>query len=204
MPRRNAPEPKELTYKTAEELEIEAQTGHRLSMRQKRFAEIFVEGECSATQAAIQAGYAPKAAGQQAYRLLNPAESPQVVAYIAQLREDMEMRYGVTKEGMLKRLHALSRGAEQEGQFSAAINAEKIRASLGGLTIDRRETISTVQDMTKEQVIARLEDLRKKHPSAFAVIEGQYTEVKDEQGTRGEPLAIDAEIIAEGDESDPA
>lgn len=176
MPRRNAPEPKELTYKTAEELEIEAQTGHRLSMRQKRFAEIFVEGECSATQAAIQAGYAPKAAAQQAYRLLNPAESPQVVAYIAQLREDMEMRYGVTKEGMLKRLHTLSRGAEQEGQFSAAINAEKIRASLGGLTIDRRETISTVQDMTKEQVLARLEDLRKKHPSAFAVIEGQYSE----------------------------
>lgn len=176
MPRRNAPEPKELTYKTAEELEIEAQTGHRLSMRQKRFAEIFVEGECSATQAAIQAGYAPKAAGQQAYRLLNPAESPQVVAYIAQLREDMEIRYGVTKEGMLKRLHTLSRKAEDLGQISAAVNSEKIRASLGGLTIDRRETINTVQDMSKEQVIARLEDLRKKHPTAFAVIEGQYSE----------------------------
>lgn len=200
MPRRKAPEPKELTYKTPEELEIEAQTGHKLTLRQKRFAERFVEGDCSATQAAIEAGYSPRSAGQQAYQLLNPKDTPQVVAYIAQMREDMEMRYGVTKEGMLKRLHALSRGAEEGGQFSAAINAEKIRASLGGLTIDRRETISTVQDMTKEQVLARLEDLRKKHPGAFAVIEGQYSEVLDDEGPRGEPLAIDAEIITEGDE----
>lgn len=179
MPKRKAPEPKELTYKTAEELQIEAETGHKLSMRQRRFAERFVEGDISATQAAIEAGYSPRSAPQQAYKLLNPADSPQVVAYLSQLREDMEMRYGVTKEGMLKRLHRLSTGAEDGGQYSAAINAEKIRASLGGLTIDRRETINTVQDMTKDQVIARLEDLRKKHPSAFAIIEGQYEEVLD-------------------------
>jgi len=204
MPKRKAPAPKELTYKTQEELEIEAQTGHKLSMRQRRFAERFVEGDCSATQAATEAGYSPKAAGQQAYKLLNASECPQVVAYIAQLREDMEIRYGVTKEGMLKRLYTLSRGAEGEGQFSAAINAEKIRASLGGLTIDRRETISTVQDMTKDQVLARLEDLRKKHPGAFSVIDASYEDVINEQGPRGEPLAIDAEVIAQGDESDPA
>jgi len=202
MPRRKAPEKKLPSYKTKEELEIEEKTGHALSMRQRRFAERFVEGDCSATQAAIEAGYSPKAAGQQAWQLLNPADSPQVVAYIAQLREDMEMRYGVTKEGMLKRLYTLSRGAENGGQFSAAINAEKIRASLGGLTIDRRETINTVQDMTKDQVLARLEDLRKKHPGAFAVIEGQYEEATNEPRPRGEPLAIDAEVIAEGHESD--
>ena len=195
MPKRKAPEKKLPSYKTKEELEIEEKTGHALSMRQRRFAERFIEGDCSATQAAIEAGYSPKAAGQQAYKLLNPAECPQVVAYIAQLREDMEMRYGVTKEGMLKRLYTLSRGAEDGGQFSAAINAEKIRASLGGLTIDRRETINTVQDMTKDQVLARLEDLRKKHPGAFAVIEGQYEELTNEPRPRGTALAVDAEIV---------
>jgi len=202
MPKRKAPEPKELTYKTSEELQIEAETGHKLSMRQRRFAERFIEGDISATQAAIDAGYSPRSAAQQAYQLLNPSDSPQVVAYLAQLREDMEMRYGVTKEGMLKRLHTLSRGAEEQGQYSAAINSEKIRASLGGLTIDRRETINTVQDMTKDQVIARLEDLRQKHPSAFAVIEGQYEEVPNEQRPGVELVEIDAEIIDEGDEPD--
>jgi len=103
---------------------------------------------------------------------------------------------------MLKRLYTLSRGAEDGGQFSAAINAEKIRASLGGLTIDRRETINTVQDMTRDQVLARLEYLRKKHPGAFAVIEGKYEEATNEPRPRGEPLAIDAEVIAEGHEPD--
>ena len=175
MPKRKAPEPKELTYKTEEELEVERQTGHKLSLRQRRFAERFVEGDCSATQAAIEAGYSPKSAGQQAWQLLNPADSPQVVAYIAQLREDLQARYGVTKDGMLKRLYDLSRGAEGEGQFSAAINAEKTRASLAGLTIDRRETINTVQDMTKDQVLARLEELKRKHPYAF--IEGSFEDV---------------------------
>ena len=202
MPRRKAPESKELTYKTQEELEIEAQTGHKLSMRQKRFADRFVEGDCSATQAAIEAGYSPASAPQQAYKLLNHAESPQVVAYLARLREDMEIRYGVTKEGMLKRLYTLSRGAEEQGQYSSAIVAEKARASLGGLTIDRRETINTVQDMTKEQVLARLEDLRKKHPGAFAVIEGEFEEATNEPRTGSIALAVDAEVIAEGHESD--
>lgn len=200
MPRRKAPEEKAATYKTAEELQIEAETGHKLTLRQRKFAERFVEGDCSGAQAAIEAGYSAKCAAQTAYSLTNPKTHPQVVSYIAQLREDMELRYGVTKEGMLKRLHKLSRGAEDQGQFSAAINAERIRASLGGLTIDRRETISRVEDMTKDQVIARLEDLRKKHPSAFAVIEGDYTEVPNGR-TRSEPLAIDAEVIDQGDES---
>jgi len=202
MPKRKAPEPKELTWRTEEELEVERQTGHRLTMRQKRFADRFVEGDCSATQAAIEAGYSPNGAAQQANHLLNPKESPAVVTYLAQLREDLQARYGVTKDGMLKRLYDLSRGAEQEGQFSAALGAEKTRASLAGLTIDRRETINTVQDMTKDQVLARLEELKRKHPYAF--IEGSFEDVTNEQGPRGEPLAIDAEVIAEGDEPNTA
>ena len=41
-----------------------------------------------------------------------------------------ERRYGVTL-GQLKRLDELSRGAEESGQFSAAINAEKIGRACG-------------------------------------------------------------------------
>jgi len=203
MPKRKAPEKKELTRFTPEEEEIYQQTGHRLTMRQKKFAERFVEGDITATGAAIEAGFSPRTAGQIAYQLLNPRERPQVVAYLNYLRDEMEARYGVTKEGMLKRLYDLSRGAEEGGQFSAAIVAEKTRASLAGLTIDRRETINTVQDMSKDQVINRLEELRKKHPAAFAVLEAHEAEtLNNEQGTRGEPVVIDAEIAAEGDESD--
>ena len=171
MPKRKAPEKKELTRFTPEEEEIYEQTGHRLTMRQKRFAERFSEGDITATGAAIEAGYSPNAASQQASRLLNPRQCPQVVSYLSYLRDQLEAKYGVTKDGMLRRLYDLSRGAEEQGQFSASIVAEKTRASLAGLTIDRRETINTVQDMSKEQVINRLEELRRKHPAAFDVLE---------------------------------
>jgi hypothetical protein len=176
MPKRKKPDTKELTRFTPEELEIEKQTGYRLTMRQKKFAERFSEGNITATGAAREAGYAPSTAAQQAGRMLNPQQCPQVVAYLNYLRDELQARYGVTREGMLKRLYDLSRGAEENGQYSAAIVSEKTRASLAGLTIDRRETINTVNDLSKAQVIERLEELKRKHPGAFEVIEGTYTE----------------------------
>lgn len=159
-----------------EVLEVEKKTGFKITMMAKTFAERFSEGNCTAAQAAREAGYSPKTAATVAYQLLNPKINPQVVEYLAYLRDVKSAKYGVSKEGMLERLHQLSKGAEDANQYSAAINAEKIRASLAGLTIDRRETVNSVDGMTKEQVIERLEDLRKKHPAAFQIIEGEYTE----------------------------
>ena len=75
-------------------------------------------------------------------------------------------------------LSELSKGAEDIGQFSASINAEKIRCALGGLTIDRRETVHSLDDMTREDIISRLTQLQKQYPQAF--IEGDFEEIKDD------------------------
>lgn len=83
----------------------------------------------------------------------------------------------MTVIGQLKRLDELSRGAEDAGQFLAAINAEKIRSALGGLTVDRREQIHQLDDLSREEITSRLAQLRKQYPQAF--IEGEYKEVKD-------------------------
>lgn len=168
--------PEGLDWRSEEERKVEEVTGYRLTYRQKAFAERFSQGDCTAKQAAIEAGYSPKSAEGLCGQLLNPQFYPQVVYYLSQLREEMAAKYGVTKEGMLQRLYVLSRGAEDAGQFSAAINAEKIRASLAGLTIDRRETVSSVDGMSKAQIIERLEEMKRKHPAAFQIIEGDYTE----------------------------
>ena len=58
--------------------------------------------------------------------MLNGRDYPHVVEYIGELREQKERMYGVTLMGQLERFHQLSRGAEDAGQFSAAVNAEKI------------------------------------------------------------------------------
>ena len=173
--------------KTATHREIEAKTGRTLTIRQKRFAENYVEGIYSLKRAAMLAGYSETSAKEYAYHLTNPQKYPHVCEYIAELQEERERKYGVTLNGQLKRLHELSRGAEQVGQFSAAINAEKLRSVLGGLTVDRRENINTIDQMTKDQILNRLSELQKKYPNAFEVIEGQYDVVQDLKQLDHEP-----------------
>ena len=153
---------------------------------------VYSNAEC-----ARKAGYASDVAKVQASILLNGRDYPHVLEYITELRQERERRYGVTTIGQLERLHQLSAGAEEAGQFSAAINAEKIRSALGGLTIDRRETINTMDQLSRDEITTRLVALQKQYPQAFQ-IEGTYKDVTNEQGTGGELLdAIEAEPAEE-------
>jgi|TARA_R100001443_G_scaffold48073_2_gene60508 phage terminase small subunit len=165
--------------------EIEEAHGRKLTNRQKEFARHFVDGTHSNAECARLAGYANKDGNAriQAHKLLDPSLFPHVSEYITELREDREKRYGVTLMGQLKRLRELSMNAEEAGQFSAAINAEKTRSALGGLTTDRRETnhYHAIENMSRQEIESRLEELRKSHPHAF--VDAEY-EVINEPKTR--------------------
>tara|TARA_X000001388_G_scaffold76489_2_gene73981 strand:+ start:569 stop:1177 length:609 start_codon:yes stop_codon:yes gene_type:complete len=164
--------------------ELEESYGRKLTNRQKEFAKYYVEGTHSNAECARLAGYSDKdgKARNRAYALLNEKEFPHLAEYISELREDREKKYGVTLTGQLKRFRDLSLKAEEENQFSAAVNAEKIRSSLGGLTIDRRETnhYHAIENMSRDEIEKRLAELRTNHPTAF---EGEY-EVVNEPETR--------------------
>ena len=103
---------------------------------------------------------------------------PHVVEYINELRQLRERKYGVTLMGQLKRFHDLSHGAESKAQYSSAVNAEKIRSALGGLTTDRRENVHTLDNLSRDEIVARLADLQKQYPQVF--IEGDYKTVTDD------------------------
>jgi hypothetical protein len=179
------------------EKKIEQEHGRTLTNRQKTFARHIVEGIYSNVECARKAGYTPDMAAERASRLLNGRDFPHVLEYIQELREERERRYGVTTIGQLERLYKLSVGAEEAGHFSAAINAEKIRSALGGLTIDRRETINTIDQMSRDEITARLAALQKQYPQAF-VIDGTAKDVTPyEQGTRGEFLDADSQKLTE-------
>ena len=155
--------------------QVESESSRKLTNRQREFAKYFVEGLYSNAECARKAGFSEATATVYACKLLSGKEHPPVLEFIKELRDARERRYGVTMLGQLTRLHQLSQGAEEAGQFSAAINAEKIRSALGGLTIDRRETINTLDDLSRSEILARLSELRKQYPTAF--IEGEYTDV---------------------------
>lgn len=165
---------------------IEEETDRNLTNRQKTFARLVVDGVYTNTECARRAGFSAQTARIKASCLLNGRDFPHVVEYIKELRHEREQKYGVTLIGQLQRLSELSRSAEEAEQFSAAINAEKIRSALGGLTIDRRENINRLDDMSRADILARLADLQKKYPHAF--IEGEF---KDVTGTGSELLEHD-------------
>ena len=135
-----------------------------LTQRQREFAKYYVEGRYSNAECARKAGYAEASAAQHAAKLL-----PDVPVLIKEMRENRERRYGVTLVNQLKRFDELSHAAEEAGQFSAAINAEKIRSSLGGLTIDRREAthVHQLDKLSREEITARLASIRSQYPQAF-------------------------------------
>ena len=175
--------------------EIEEAHGRKLTNRQKGFARHYVDGINSNAECARKAGYSDTngIAKIQAYKLLDTKLFPHVAEFIAELREDRERKYGVTLMGQLKRLRDLSIGAEEKGHFSAAINAEKTRSALGGLTVDRRETnhFHAIENMNREEIEGRLGELRKSHPGAFIeadykVINGAETRDSSVEETEGE------------------
>ena len=161
--------------------EIEEAHGRKLTNRQKTFARHYVDGTHSNAECARLAGYSDKngIAKIQAHKLLNAKDFPHVAEYVAELREERERKYGVTLMGQLKRLRDLSEGAEEAGQFSAAINAEKTRSALGGLTTDRRETnhFHAIENMSREEIESRLSELRQAHPSVF--VDADYEVIND-------------------------
>lgn len=183
------------TYlKTPIEIELLEEYGREITVRQKSFCELYVEGRMTGSECARQAGYALSASGDIASKLLNGRDFPHIPKYISTLREEKERIYGVTMMGQLERLYKLSKGAEDSKQFSAAINAEKIRSALGGLTVDRRENVNTIDQMTRDQITARLADLQAKYPQAF-IVEGTFTEVENGR-TRSKGVGKYAEITA--------
>jgi len=175
--------------------EIEESHGRKLTNRQKEFSRHYVDGINSNAECARKAGYSNTngIAKIQAYKLLDTQLFPHVAEFIEELREDRERKYGVTLMGQLKRLRDLSIGAEEKGHFSAAINAEKTRSALGGLTVDRRETnhFHAIENMSREEVEGRLGELRQSHPGAFIdveykVINGAETRDSSVEETEGE------------------
>jgi len=149
----------------------------RITNRQETFCKLVVEGIYSNSECARRAGFSVVTSAGYAKKLLDGVEYPHVVARIQELREERERRYGVTTIGQLERLAKLSRGAEDAGQFSSAINAEKIRSALGGLTIDRRENINVMDQMSRDEITSRLAALQQQYPQVFQIEGSQMRDV---------------------------
>ena len=128
----------------------------------------------TATECAILAGYSEKRARIEASEL---RKHPGCTEYIRELRNQEEKKYEINLYKHLKRLDQLSRGAEEKGNWNAAVTAEKSRGQVGGLYIDRKEIMhGSIDQLNREEVDKLLRDMDKR-----LSIEGSYSEVNDNE-----------------------
>ena len=156
-------------------MELE-QLRDKLTPKQAKFCLLFVqEGDTkTATECAILAGYSEKRARIEASEL---RKHPGCTEYVRELRNQEEKKYEINLYKHLKRLDQLSRGAEEKGNWNAAVTAEKSRGQVGGLYIDRKEIMhGSIDQLNREEVDKLLRDMDKR-----LSIEGSYSEVNDNE-----------------------
>ena len=157
----------------------------KLTPKQIKFCLLFVqEGDTkTATQCAIEAGYSENRAKQEASEL---RKHPGCMEYIRELRNQDEKKYEVNLHKHLKRLHQLSVGAEEKGNWNAAVTAEKSRGQVAGLYIDRKEIMhGSIDQLNREEVDKLLSDMDKR-----LSVEGSFEEIDDDK-TREQILEKD-------------
>ena len=165
-------------------MELE-QLRDKLTPKQAKFCLLFVqEGDTkTATQCAIEAGYSENRAKQEASEL---RKHPGCMEYIRELRNQDEKKYEVNLHKHLKRLHQLSVGAEEKGNWNAAVTAEKSRGQVAGLYIDRKEIMhGSIDQLNREEVDKLLRDMDKR-----LSVEGSFEEIDDNK-TREQILEKD-------------
>ena len=142
----------------------------RLTEMQKRFAEYLVfggpEGPVNKAEAAELAGYSKKRCRQEGAELTNPRQSPLVVKYLDELKQERNLKFGVNYEGHIAELARIKDLALKKNSFSAAVNAETNRGKAGGLYIDRKIIKhGKLEDMTEEQLEMKMAQIEEDYAS---------------------------------------
>ena len=140
-----------------------------ITSQQRKFCELIIlyDGEWTATQCAIEAGYSEKSARVIASQLQNREKYPKVYDYLLDLREEQHKKYHVNYNRHMRRLASLSKSAEEK----AAVSAEVSRGKAAGLYVDRKEILTgSIDSMPKAEVERRLADLKKRFPKVVNVL----------------------------------
>jgi len=144
------------------------------------FANLLVseQGRKTATQCAIEAGYAKDSARQAASLLQNPKRYPLVVQYIGELREEWQKQYEVTFGNHISELGKLRDEARDKKAWSAAVNAEVARGKAAGLYIEQK-IIRTgkLEDLSTEELESRMKQIIDEYSP---ILEGvEFEELKE-------------------------
>ena len=129
-----------------------------LSKKQQKFVQLYVYHDLTNTECAHRAGYSHPA--QVATTLLNDPRYAHIQEKVKELQEGEQKKYEITYEKVARDLLEIRNTAVENGSYGAAVTAEKGRAKLAGLLIDKKEIKhGRIDQMDKAEVEARLQAL---------------------------------------------
>jgi len=163
-----------------------------LTSREWTFVQELVAGSGHVTprEAALRAGYQENMAVRVANTLTNPVKNPHVVAAIKEFRREVAEKYGTTYERHMRDLMDIRDKALEAGNYGAAVTAEYRRGqALGSIYIDRKEIRhGTIDTMSKEEVMRKLEEIKKIYGGAQSTIEDiDVRTIENESGSQALP-----------------
>ena len=158
--------------KDAEVAPLEEQAG-QVTPQQWRFIKELCDedGKVTLRQAAIKAGYPEDKASKTANNLTSAKLYPHVVRAIQDYRYEQAEKYGTNFERHMRDLQVIRDKALEAGNYGAAVSAEFRRGqALGSIYIDKKMVLTgSIDQMSKEQVTAKLQELQALHGSAPAL-----------------------------------
>ena len=161
------------THKPRMEIVANPRKEKSITPKQEEFCKLYVCEDISQTEAALRAGYSPKSAHAIASQLLNGERYPHVVERIREIKTELSQKYEVSFEGHVKKLAEIRDAAMQNGNFPAAVAAEKSRGQAAGLYIDRKEILhGRIDQMTRDEVLREITKLQEEYPALAAGSEG--------------------------------
>ena len=131
-----------------------------LSSMEKKFCEGIAQGKGKRTSA-VDAGYSETSAHVQAARNL---KKDKIIQYIDRLRVDARRLTGESVSQEVEKLDMVYKDACAKKQYSAAVNAVRLKAQLLGFLIEKKEVQhSTLDAMNDDDLSTYLDKIEKEH-----------------------------------------
>ena len=131
-----------------------------LSSMEKKFCEGIAQGKGKRTSA-VDAGYSETSAHVQDARNL---KKDKIIQYIDRLRVDARRLTGESVSQEVEKLDVVYKDACAKKQYSAAVNAIRLKAQLLGFLIEKKEVQhSTLDAMNDDEMATYLDKIEKEH-----------------------------------------
>ena len=131
-----------------------------LSSMEKKFCEGIAQGKGKRTSA-VDAGYSETSAHVQAARNL---KKDKIIQYIDRLRVDARRLTGESVSQEVEKLDVVYKDACAKKQYSAAVNAIRLKSQLLGFLVEKKEVQhSTLDAMNDDEMATYLDKIEKEH-----------------------------------------